>query len=287
MKDIDILSLLSDDRKFSKGQKLISRFIINNYDKAAFMTAGRLAAEVGISESTVVRFASELGFKGYPEMRKAIQDMIRNRLTSVERIEVAKRMIDEREILKSVLSSDVENLHTTLNEIDQEKFDLVVNRILSSENVYIVGMRTSTSLSSFLGSYLKLIRKNVFVVQDTMASEVFEQLIRIGKNDLFIGLSFPRYSKHTGDAMTFSKSRGAYTVAITDGKHSPCYDVADICLFAKSDMVSFLDSLVAPMSLINALIVAVGSRSPDNSLETFKQLEHIWEEYDVYETYPR
>ena len=287
MKDIDILSLLSDDRKFSKGQKLISRFIINNYDKAAFMTAGRLAAEVGISESTVVRFASELGFKGYPEMRKAIQDMIRNRLTSVERIEVAKRMIDEREILKSVLSSDVENLHTTLNEINQEKFDLVVNRILSSENVYIVGMRTSTSLSSFLGSYLKLIRKNVFVVQDTMASEVFEQLIRIGKNDLFIGISFPRYSKHTVDAMTFSKSRGAYTVAITDGKHSPCYDVADICLFAKSDMVSFLDSLVAPMSLINALIVAVGSRSPDNSLETFKQLEHIWEEYDVYETYPR
>ena len=261
MKDIDILSLLSDDRKFSKGQKLISRFIINNYDKAAFMTAGRLADEVGISESTVVRFASELGFKGYPEMRKAIQDMIRNRLTSVERIEVAKRMIDEREILKSVLSSDVENLHTTLNEIDQEKFDLVVNRILSSENVYIVGMRTSTSLSSFLGSYLKLIRKNVFVVQDTMASEVFEQLIRIGKNDLFIGISFPRYSKHTVDAMTFSKSRGAYTVAITDGKHSPCYDVADICLFAKSDMVSFLDSLVAPMSLINALIVAVGSRS--------------------------
>ena len=287
MKDIDILSLLSDDRKFSKGQKLISRFIINNYDKAAFMTAGRLADEVGISESTVVRFASELGFKGYPEMRKAIQDMIRNRLTSVERIEVAKRMIDEREILKSVLSSDVENLHTTLNEIDQEKFDLVVNRILSSENVYIVGMRTSTSLSSFLGSYLKLIRKNVFVVQDTMASEVFEQLIRIGKNDLFIGISFPRYSKHTVDAMTFSKSRGAYTVAITDGKHSPCYDVADICLFATSDMVSFLDSLVAPMSLINALIVAVGSRSPDNSLETFKQLEHIWEEYDVYETYPR
>ena len=287
MKDIDILSLLSDDRKFSKGQKLISRFIINNYDKAAFMTAGRLADEVGISESTVVRFASELGFKGYPEMRKAIQDMIRNRLTSVERIEVAKRMIDEREILKSVLSSDVEHLHTTLNEIDQEKFDLVVNRILSSENVYIVGMRTSTSLSSFLGSYLKLIRKNVFVVQDTMASEVFEQLIRIGKNDLFIGISFPRYSKHTVDAMTFSKSRGAYTVAITDGKHSPCYDVADICLFAKSDMVSFLDSLVAPMSLINALIVAVGSRSPDNSLETFKQLEHIWEEYDVYETYPR
>ena len=266
MKDIDILNLLSDDRKFSKGQKLISRFIINNYDKAAFMTAGKLAAEVGISESTVVRFASELGFKGYPEMRKAIQDMIRNRLTSVERIEVAKRMIDEREILKSVLSSDVENLHTTLNEI---------------------GMRTSTSLSSFLGSYLKLIRRNVFVVQDTMASEVFEQLIRIGKNDLFIGISFPRYSKHTVDAMTFSKSRGAYTVAITDGKHSPCYDVADVCLFSKSDMVSFLDSLVAPMSLINALIVAVGSRSPDNSLETFKQLEHIWEEYDVYETYPR
>ena len=287
MKDIDILNLLSDDRKFSKGQKLISRFIINNYDKAAFMTAGKLAAEVGISESTVVRFASELGFQGYPEMRKAIQDMIHNRLTSVERIEVAKRMIDEREILKSVLSSDVENLHTTLNEIDQEKFDLVVNRILNSENVYIVGMRTSTSLSSFLGSYLKLIRRNVFVVQDTMASEVFEQLIRIGKNDLFIGISFPRYSKHTVDAMTFSKSRGAYTVAITDGKHSPCYDVADVCLFSKSDMVSFLDSLVAPMSLINALIVAVGSRSPDNSLETFKQLEHIWEEYDVYETYPR
>lgn len=286
MNEIDILKLLSNDYKFSKGQKLIARFIINNYDKAAFMTAGKLADEVGISESTVVRFASELGFNGYPELRKAIQEMIRNRLTSVERIEVAKRMIDEREILKSVLSSDIDKLQTTLSEVDQEKFDQVVNRILKSDNVYIVGMRTSTALSGFLGSYLKLIRKNVFVVQDTMASEVFEQLIRIGNNDLFIGISFPRYAKHTIDAMSFAKSRGASTVAITDGKHSPCYNVADICLFAKSDMVSFLDSLVAPMSLINALIVAVGSRSSD-SLESFNQLEKVWKDYDVYETYPR
>lgn len=279
----DILNILSDDRKFSKGQRLIARYIINNYDKAAFMTAGKLADEVGISESTVVRFASELGYNGYPEMRKAIQEMIRNRLTSVERIEVAKRMIDEREILKSVLSSDIDKLQTTLEEIDQDKFDRVVTHILESENIYIVGMRTSTCLASFLGSYLKLLRKNVVVVQDTMASEVFEQLIRIGSKDTFIGISFPRYSKRTIDAMTFSKSRGATTVAITDGTQSPFYNVADICLFAKSDMVSFLDSLVAPMSLINAIIVSVGSRSSD-SAETFKLLEHIWREYDVYES---
>jgi len=279
----DILSVLSQDNKFSKGQRLIAKYIINNYDRAAFMTAGKLGEEVGISESTVVRFASELGYSGYPEMRKAIQEMIRNRLTSVQRIEVAKRMIDEKDILKSVLSADIDKLQTTLNEIDQDSFDKAVNNIISAENLYIVGMRTSTSLATFLGCYLNLLRKNVFVIRDTASSEIFEQLIRIGKDDAIIGISFPRYSRHTVDAMTFSKSKGATTIAITDGSNSPFSGISDINLYAKSDMVSFLDSLVAPMSLINAIIVAVGARVTDSS-DVFKQLESIWSEYDVYES---
>jgi len=280
----DILSVLSQGNAgFSKGQRQIAKYITDNYDKAAFMTAGRLGKVVGISESTVVRFAAELGYDGYPEMRKAMQEMIRSRLTSVQRIEVARRMIDERDIMKTVISADMDKLQATLDELDQDSFDKVVDAIMQAKNVYIVGMRTSTSLASFLGLYLNLLREGVYVVRDTAASEVFEQLIRIKQGDLFIGISFPRYSKHTVDAMMFAKSRGVTTVGITDGPGSPVSGIADVTLFAKSDMVSFLDSLVAPMSLINALIVAVGSRSSDNVSDTFKQLENIWTEHDVYE----
>ena len=281
----DILSVLSRENvRFSKSQRQIAKYITDNYDKAAFMTAGRLGGVVGVSESTVVRFAAELGYDGYPEMRKAMQEMIRNRLTSVQRIEVARRMIDEKDIMKSVLSADMDKLQTTLEELDQQSFDRVVEDIMRARHIYIIGMRTSTSLSAFLGLYLNLLRENVLVVRDTAASEVYEQLIRIGEGDLLIGISFPRYSKHTVEAMQFAKNRGAMTVGITDGPNSPLGGSSDVSLFAKSDMVSFLDSLVAPLSLINAIIVAVGAKASSEEVSnTFKQLENIWTEHEVYE----
>ena len=280
----DLLKELSKgSSKFSKGQRIIAKYILNNYDKAAFMTAGRLGKIVGVSESTVVRFAAELGYDGYPSMRKALQEMIRNRLTSVQRIEVAKSMIDDNDIVRSIIGSDIQNLQATLEILEQDSFNKFVDSIIEAKNIYIVGMRTSTSLSSFLGLYLNLLRSNVSVIHDTAASEVFEQIIRIGEGDMFIAISFPRYSSHTVDAMEFAKKMGAMTAAITDGPASPLNGIADVCLHAKSDMVSFLDSLVAPMSLINAIIIAVGIKNKENLSETFARLETIWSENKVYE----
>lgn len=280
----DLLSVLSKGgNKFSKGQRIIAKYILSNYDKAAFMTAGRLGKIVGVSESTVVRFAAELGYDGYPSMRKTLQEMIRNRLTSVQRIEVAKSMIDDNDIVRSIIGSDIQNLQATLEILEQDSFNKFVDSIIEAKNIYIVGMRTSTSLSSFLGLYLNLLRSNVSVIHDTAASEVFEQIIRIGEGDLFIAISFPRYSSHTVDAMEFAKKMGAMTAAITDGPASPLNGIADVCLHAKSDMVSFLDSLVAPMSLINAIIIAVGIKNKENLSKTFERLETVWSENKVYE----
>lgn len=280
----DLLSVLArGSNKFSKGQRIIAKYILSNYDKAAFMTAGKLGRIVGVSESTVVRFAAELGYDGYPSMRKALQEMIRNRLTSVQRIEVAKSMIDDTDLIKSIIGSDMQNLQATMDILEQDSFNMLVESIMEAKNIYIVGMRTSTSLSTFLGLYLNLLRGNVNVVHDTAASEIYEQIIRIGQGDLFIGISFPRYSSHTVDAMQFAKKMGAKTAALTDGASSPLNGIADVCLHAKSDMVSFLDSLVAPMSLINAIIVAVGIRNKERVSETFERLEKIWSEHDVYE----
>lgn len=280
----DLLSVLArGSTKFSKGQRVIAKYILNNYDKAAFMTAGKLGRIVGVSESTVVRFAAELGYDGYPSMRKALQEMIRNRLTSVQRIEVAKSMIDDTDLVKSIIGSDMQNLQATLDLLEHDSFNKLVDSIVEAKSIYIVGMRTSTSLATFLGLYLNLLRNNVNVVHDTAASEIYEQIIRISAGDLFIGISFPRYSSHTVDAMQFAKKMGAKTAAITDSSASPLNGIADVCLHAKSDMVSFLDSLVAPMSLINAIIVAVGIRNKERVSETFERLEKIWSEHDVYE----
>lgn len=280
----DLLSMLSKgSSKFSKGQRIIAKYILNNYDKAAFMTAGKLGKIVGVSESTVVRFAAELGYDGYPSMRKALQEMIRNRLTSVQRIEVAKDMINDTDLVTSIIGSDIQNLQATMDLLKEDNFNKLVDLIVEAKNVYIVGMRTSTALASFLGLYLNLLRGGVNVVQDTAASEIYEQIIRIGEGDLFIGISFPRYSSHTVDAMEFAKKMGAQTAAITDSSASPLDGIAEVCLHAKSDMVSFLDSLVAPMSLINAIIVAVGVRNKKQISGTFERLEKIWSEHDVYE----
>ena len=280
----DILAQIQrSDRRFSKGQRLICDYITENYDKAAFMTAGKLGKAVGVSESTVVRFATELGYDGYPGMRRAMQEMIRNRLTAVQRIEVAREQMDGGDLLNAVLSSDMEKLRLTLEEVNKDDFNRAVEEILKADTIYIVGMRSSTSLANFMGFYLNLLLDNVRLVHDTSVSEVYEQVFRIHEGDVFIGISYPRYSSRTIKAMQFAKSTGAFAIGITDGKTSPFNGVADLCLYAKSDMVSFLDSLVAPMSLINALIVAIGIQRPESLSDTFRRLEGIWTDYDVYE----
>lgn len=282
--DKDILAVITKENSgFSKGQKIIAKFILENYDKAAFMTAGKLGKTVGVSESTVVRFAAELGYDGYPGMRKALQEMIRNRLTSVQRIEAAKDTMDDSNVLKAVLGDDIDKLRTTLEEIDQSSFNRTVDSIITAKNVYISGMRTSKYVADFMGFYLNYLRDGVHVLQDNGAAEVYEQLFRIGEGDLFIGMTFPRYSSRAIKAMDYAKAQGATVIGITDSEASPFYGVADVCLFAKSDMVSFLDSLVAPMSLVNAIIVAVGVRSRDALSDTFKRLENVWSRYQVYE----
>ncbi len=281
----DILSVISrESGGFSKGQRQIAKYITENYEKAAFMTAGKLGKTVGVSESTVVRFAAELGYDGYPGMRKALQEMIRNRLTSLQRIEVAKDLIDAHDVLRAVLSSDMEKLEITRDEMDQESFNRAVEQILGAEHVYILGMRSSSSLASFMGYYLGLLRDNVFVIRDLTYSEIYEQVMRIHEGDVFIGISYPRYSSRTVKAMKFARTMHADVIGITDGDNSPFVGIADNVLFARSDMVSFLDSLVAPVSLINALIVAVGLRTDDKLSSTFKRLEGIWSEFEVYET---
>lgn len=280
----DILSIMQrESHRFSKGQRSICRYITENYDKAAFMTADKLGQTVGVSESTVVRFATELGFDGYPGMRRAMQEMIRNRLTAVQRIEVANERLGRGNLPQAVLTADMEKLRATLDELNGESFDRAVEMILNARTVYILGMRSSTALASFMGFYLNLLLDNVRIVHDTAASEVYEQVFRISQGDVFIGISFPRYSSRTIRAMQFAKSTGAFAIGLTDGPASPFHGLADIELYAKSDMVSFLDSLVAPMSLINALIVAIGNRRPESLAATFRQLEGIWDAYDVYE----
>ena len=269
---------------FSKGQRVLARFVLENYDKAAFMTASRLGAAVGVSESTVVRFAADLGFRGYPGMKKALQEVVRSRLTAVERLEVAEQTMNPQDVARAVLRADIANLQATLDETDEAVFHAAVDRILAARRIFIVGMRTSTTLANFLGFYLNLLRDNVHVVQDTAAMEVYEQMLRVHEGDLVIGISFPRYSNRTINAMKYARDRKVGTLGITDTKASPLNEYADVCLFAKSEMVSFLDSLVAPMGLINALIVAIGARDREHTFQTFRELEEIWSEYGVYQT---
>ena len=269
----------------SKGQKLIANFIIYHYDKAAFMTAAKLGEIVGVSESTVVRFAIELGFDGYPKLQKVLQELIKSKLTSVQRIEVSSSRISEENILKSVLQSDMDKIKITLEEMDQSSFNNTVESILKARRIYILGVRSSAPLASFLGFYFNIIFDNIRLVHTTSVSEIFEQIINASAEDVVIGISFPRYSNRTVKAMEYVKSQGAVTIAITDSLESPLALISDHSLIARSDMASFVDSLVAPLSIINALIVAVGMRRKDHVYETFGKLEKIWDEYQVYEKY--
>ena len=283
-KTTDLLKIIQEKQNtFSKGQKQISSFILAHYDKAAYMTAAKLGALVGVSESTVVRFANELGFAGYPELQHSLQEMIRSKLTTIQRIEITNDRIGESDLLEKVLNSDIEKIKHTLDEIDRTSFENAVDDLIGAQMIYIIGMRSSSSLASFMYHYLNLVFPHVRLVRTTSGSEIFEQLLRINDKDAIVGISFPRYSKRIINALGYAKKQGAKVISITDSAASPIAANADDLLLAKSDMASFVDSLVAPLSIINALIVAIGRKKQDEIAETFGKLERIWDEYDVYE----
>lgn len=269
--------------EFSKGHRRIAEYILSHYDKAAFMTASKLGDSVGVSESTVVRFAAELGYEGYPELQKALQEEMRTRLTAVQRIEVSLDRFHRDDVFSSVMLRDIERIRITLDEIDPDEFNRAVSLIVGAKHVYITGIRSSAALASFLGYYFKLMLPNVTVIQTGSRSELYEQLMHMTAEDVIIGISFPRYSRQTVNAISYAHDIGAKSVAITDVIDSPIAAKADTALLAKSDMVSFVDSLVAPLSLINALIAAVSIQKKELVARNFAMLDRIWEEYDVYE----
>lgn len=280
----DILSIIQERMPtLSKGQRRVAQFILDAYDKAAFMTASRLGETVQVSESTVVRFAAELGCGGYPNMQRALQEMVRSKLTSIQRIEVANDRLSGQDVLSTVMQADMELIRATLAEVDRERFSRAVDAILAARHIYILGLRSSAALADFLGFYFQMIFDNVQVVHTSSSGEIFEQLLRVGPEDVVIGLSFPRYSSRTVQALRFARDRGAGVVALTDSETSPLAETATELLLAQSDMASFVDSLVAPLSLVNALIVAVGRRRNEDVEQTFAGLERIWSEYEVYE----
>ncbi len=267
--------------RLSKGQKLIAEYILKHYDKAAFMTAAKLGNSVGVSESTVVRFANQLGYDGYPELQKALQELIKNKLTTAQRIELSNDFMSHNNVLKGVLKSDIDNIRTTLEKINYDAFENAVNSILKAKKIYIVGLRSSAALADFLGFYLNLILDNVKIVSYGM-SDIFEQMLTLSEDDCLIGIGFPRYAMRTVEVLTFAKSRNADVIAITDSVLSPLATRADHTLIAESNMASFVDSLVAPLSVINSLIISVGLKEKNKISKTFNDLETVWQQYQVY-----
>lgn len=280
----DILSILQEKApSFSKGQRRIAQYITESYDKAAFMTANRLGKTVGVSESTVVRFAVDLGFDGYPSMQKAMQEMVLNRLTSVQRIEVGNDRLGDQDVISMVLHSDMEKLRQTEETIDREEFTAAVNAILKAKRVYILGVRSVAPLANFLGYYLNYMFNNVHVVSGFSAGEMFEKIVGVNADDVVIAFSFPRYSSSTTKGAQYCRSAGATVIGFTDSRLSPLGQCCDHALIAKSDMVSLVDTLVAPLSIVNALIVAIAAKREKELSRTFANLERIWDEYNVYE----
>ncbi len=268
--------------KFSKGQKRIAKYIEEHYDKAAYMTALRLGETVGVSESTVVRFASELGYDGYPDFQKAMQEMIREKLTSVQRIEVTQNRIGDGDILTEVLNQDIDKIRRTIEDVSREDFQQAIDAISNAEHIYVFAVRSTSALAGFLGYYLQLIFGNVRIINTASKSEMYEHLFRISEKDVMIGISFPRYSTTAVEAMKFARERNADVIAITDSMVSPLTECADYILLARSDMVSVVDSLVAPLSLINAIIVACVLKQKDKVVDTFRKLEEVWTSQGVY-----
>ena len=267
-------------KKLSKSHRRLAECIVSHYDKVVFMTASKLGEYVGVSESTVVRFAAALGYNGYPQLQKALQELIRHRLTASQRFEMTSDM-DHSQVLNKVLKADIQNIRSTLDEIDLSAFEQAIDMIIQARAIYVMGLRASAPIAEFFAHYLKFIFPNVRVVTSGV-SDVFEQLSRIGEGDLLIGISFPRYTSRSIEAMGFARQQGASLIAITDGPLSPLHSTADVCLMAKSDMSSFVDSFAAPLSLINALIVALGQRRRSEVSDYFEKMERIWSEYDVY-----
>lgn len=268
--------------KFSKGQKKLADYIREEYDKAAFLTAAKMGEVVGVSESTVVRFATALGYKGYPEFQKALEELVRTKLNSIQRMEVTYGRISQAEILDSVLQSDIEKIKLTMANIDHNIFEMAVDTILNARKIYVVGIRSCAPLASFLSFYLNLICDNVTQVNTTSSSELFEQLIRVGEEDVVIGISFPRYSMRTLKALEFASNRKAKVITLTDSIHSPMNLYSSCNLIARSDMASIVDSLVAPLSVVNALVVALCMKKQKDVVATLETLEQIWDEYQVY-----
>lgn len=280
----DLLNRINKNySKMSKGQKLLATYITDNYDKAVFLTAAKMGEIVGVSESTVVRFAMSLGYKGYPEFQNALEELVRNKLNSVQRMEVTYGRISQSDILQTVLQSDADKIKTTLEKIDHNAFDLAVDTILGARNIYIVGIRSCAPLASFLSFYLNLMFDNVRLLHTNSSSEIFEQMVRIGEDDVIIGISFPRYSMRTLKALEFANNRNAKVITITDSIHSPMNLYSSCNLIADSDMASIVDSLVAPLSVINALVVALCMKKQKDVAQTLTTLEEIWDEYQVYD----
>lgn len=280
----DLLSIIEEHSKdFSKGQRRIAQYITENYDKAAYMTASKLGAIVDVSESTVVRFANELGFDGYPELQRAMQGFVRTKLTSFQRVEVTNKLIGDRDVLEKTLSSDVEKIKHTYEQIDRKSFADAVDAIAGAKRIYIIGMRSSANLAGFLNYNLRMIFDDVRFVQTSSGGEIFEQLLQIGEGDVLVAISFPRYSKRIINAVEFAKRSGSNVIVLTDTPQSPIAPMADQLLLAQSDMASFVDSLVAPLSIINAIIVALARKKQDELTERLRRLEQIWDEYDVYD----
>lgn len=267
---------------FSKSQRYLASYILEHYEKAAYMTAAKLGAAVNVSESTVVRFAIEIGFDGYPEMQKALQNYSRNRLTTLQRLDIANDRLGGDNLLKNVLTQDMDRIRSTIDYVSPEDFDKAIDKIFAARNIYIFGAMSSNILARFLDNYLQIAFDNVTNVQPINSSGILQQLIHLDDRDVFISISFPRYSNNTLIATAYAKKCGANVISITDSPSSPLAEYADELLLAKSDMMSYADSLVAPLSLINAIIVAVGMRNNENLERNLTKLETLWEENDAY-----
>lgn len=278
-----LLQMKEGMASFSKGQRRIATYIVDHYEKAAYMTAAKLGETVNVSESTVVRFATELGFEGYPEFQRAMQGIIRNRLTAFQRIEVANHLIGDGDIVGKILVGDAEKIKHTAEDLDRDAFAHAVDSLIRAKKIYIMGVRSSSHLAGFLDSGMRRMFDNIKMIQSTAGSEVFEQMLNIGPDDVLVAISFPRYSKRVVTAVEFAHNAGADVIALTDSEHSPIAPHADQVLIAHTDMASFVDSLVAPLSIINALIVALSFKKQNDLTERLHRLEQIWDEYDVYD----
>lgn len=267
----------------TKSQRRIADYLTQHYAQAANMTASKLAETVAVSESTVVRFATELGYEGYPELTAALLEYLRSESSMLHRMESVSSALENQDVLSKVIQSDADNLKTTLQQMNRTEFDKATDAFLNAKNIYIIGFRSSACLASFLGFYCNLLFSNVRLIQTNSVSEMFEQILRVEEGDVVFGISFPRYSRRTVKAMEFAKSRGATVIALTDSEKSPIAPFSDCLMTAKSEMVSCVDSLVAPFSVLNAFIVSLALKKQNEVATAFEELEAIWDEYEVYD----